>query len=72
MEQLRYIFESKAVETGIFISVLCIVVLILEIITIENSANNKSKSITWKFFFNNLLFPLLMLFFALRLIFTNL
>ncbi len=72
MEQLRYIFETNAVETGIFISVLCIIVLILEIITIEKSSNKKFKSITWKFFFNNLLYPLLMLFFALRLIFTNL
>lgn len=71
MERLKNIFEIHATETGIFIVALCLLLLIIEIITLVKSDIENSKFITLKSFFKDWFFLLLMLFLGLQLIFKN-
>ena len=71
MKTLKNIFEVHALETGVFIVILCTILLIIEFIT-ANKFNIKNKRfITCKSFFKDWLFLILMLFFGLSLIFKN-
>lgn len=71
METLRYIFEIRALETGIFIVVLCKLIIIIQLITLNKSDEKSSKRITFKTFFKDRLFLILMLIYGLLLIFRS-
>lgn len=72
MDALKNIFEVHAMETGIFIVILCKIVIIIQFFISNNTDEKKSRKITFKSFFKNWLFLILMLFYGLSLIFRNL
>ena len=72
MNILKNIFEVHATETGVFIVVLSLILIIIQIITADKSEKESSKFITLKSFFKDWLYLIIMLFYGLILIFRNL
>lgn len=72
MDALNNIFEVHAMETGVFIVILCKIVIIIKFFISNNTDEKKSRKITFSSFFKNRLFLILMLFYGLSLIFRNL
>ena len=57
MNTLKNIFEVHATETGVFIVVFSLLLIIIQIITVDKSKKENSKFITLKsFLFNNYAF----------------
>jgi hypothetical protein len=72
MNTLKNIFEVHATETGVFITLLSLTVIIIQIITADKSNIDNSKFRKLKSFFRDWFFLLIMLFYGLILIFRNL
>lgn len=72
MDVLENIFEVHAVETGITIVVLCLIIIIIQLITSNKSDDKSLRLITFKSFLKDWLFIILMLIYGLSLIYRNL
>ncbi len=72
MNTLKNIFEVHATETGVFIVVFSLLLIIIQIITVDKSKKENSKFITLKSFFRDWFYLLIMLFYGLTLVVRNL
>jgi uncharacterized protein with PQ loop repeat len=72
MNTLKNIFEVHATETGVFIVVFSLLLIIIQIITVDKSKKENSKFITLKSFFRDWFYLIIMLFYGLMLVVRNL
>ena len=71
METLNYFFETRALETGIFIVVLSKIIIFIELFTTYKSKSKSDKFVSVKSFLKNYLFLISMLVYGFFLIFKN-
>lgn len=64
-------FNNYPLEIGIFIVLICKILILIEVITANKSENNKSKFMTWKLFLKKYLFLVVILIYGISLIFRN-
>lgn len=63
--------DTYPLEIGIFIIVLTKILILIEVITTYKTEEKSEKFLTWKKFFKNYLFLILMLVYGIYLIFKN-